>query len=935
MMLLLLLAAAAAAAGSADATTTTHRLTNEYFRLAVVVGDASLGGHTYVSEVFLNQDHFERSLGFGWTANMVFNYSQHMPVTNRGRLSSTGLVTVDETGASAWHAPLGGTGVITPQQQQLVISGIALGTAATETWTIALNGSSLRWDVDRTMGKTTVNATCDRGPTLVINAEYTTTGHVLHTSAQVPSFLDPSLLWDPLSGVGFQCHISGQPVNRSTGGGGGGGGAVSVGPTAAAPGFWSEALSNRTTQTILLSPSLMQLATTATAEISSTGGEEPAPLMMALSYPTDPGTGGGDTTLSLGLSTIRPPGHAPAVALPQAPDTAVRCGTAPECGAGCQPSDGYLTLGGCKPGSTIDMIEFASFGLASGDCVHGFKVGCTSNNSMAVLSERCLGRFECRVRADSAVFGGDPCPGMKKHLSAAVHCSGEPPPPPPIPPSASNHGATLLTASSQINISWRLNLENGRGLAPFVLDTGIAGFDHNMESFASTFNMWAGNIFGNSPASIVCLHEMSWFAQVVSAFDSPVSGPHSLHDALAAELRMFAKFAVQPNGFVYARWNQYQYINMTIHDQMPHFILCNYWHVVNTGDKTFLAEVWPALNHAMAYVLRGGAHGGGMGMNASTAEAIATTPTAGGVPGEDHADNWLDIVNFGGKDAIINSYLVTALSAMAEMARFLGERSETHASEAQKWRKLHARAVVSFNAQMWNETAGLYSDWIDIRGRRRNYFYVWQQFNAIDPRSGLTNASRAQRMLAEIDQYYSEMRARYNKTIDELWCTPTNLDAARGPGWSGLAPYDGYQQGKLQDQQWFGHYENGCCFMSMMGMELAARGQAGDPNGALALAQRAMQRFNESRFWGQHYDWCEGDHCDGPANGFVGADVLANSALILHGGVRAMFGFHCDLAGVHVVGPPAKLLKEGATHRFVHLGRQTTLTVRNGATVVS
>ena len=29
------------------------------------------------------------------------------------------------------------------------------------------------------------------------------------------------------------------------------------------------------------------------------------------------------------------------------------------------------------------------------------------------------------------------------------------------------------------------------------------------------------------------------------------------------------------------------------------------------------------------------------------------------------------------------------------------------------------------------------------------------------------------------------MRTRYNKTLDELWCTPTNLDAARGPDWSG------------------------------------------------------------------------------------------------------------------------------------------------------
>ena len=283
-----------------------------------------------------------------------------------------------------------------------------------------------------------------------------------------------------------------------------------------------------------------------------------------------------------------------------------------------------------------------SAGMPTGDCRHGFKLSCTSNNSLAVLTKLCVGKAECRVRADSGVFGGDPCPGVKKHLSAAVHCSGDPPPPPPLPPGPGDHGATLLPANTKLHISWSLNLEDGKGVAPFVLDTGLSDFDYNIHVFADVFNMWAGNIFGNSPASIVCLHEMSWFAQVVSAFDTPTSGPRSLHDALGTELRMFAKCAVQPNGFVYARWNQGSYINMTIHDQMPHYVLCNYWHVVNTGDREFLAAVWPALSKAMAYVLRGG--GQGMGMNASDTEAMATTPTAGGVPGEDHADNWLDIV---------------------------------------------------------------------------------------------------------------------------------------------------------------------------------------------------------------------------------------------------------------------------------------------------
>jgi hypothetical protein len=57
-------------------------------------------------------------------------------------------------------------------------------------------------------------------------------------------------------------------------------------------------------------------------------------------------------------------------------------------------------------------------------------------------------------------------------------------------------------------------------------------------------------------------------------------------------------------------------------------------------------------------------------------------------------------------------------------------------------------------------------------------------------------------------------------------------------------------------------------------------GQAGDPDGAATLAKRAMTHFNSSRFWGQHYDWCDGDHCDGKAPGFRGADVLSNTGMV-------------------------------------------------------
>eukprot|EP01051_Picozoa_sp_SAG22_P007700 SAG22_NODE_551_length_9178_cov_3.565371_2_plen_939_part_00 len=414
---------------------------------------------------------------------------------------------------------------------------------------------------------------------------------------------------------------------------------------------------------------------------------------------------------------------------------------------------------------------------------------------------------------------------------------------------------------------------------------------------------------------------------VMSVMDAPAEGADSVHAAMNAQLRMFARHAQQDNGFIFPRWDGHQWENGCIHDQMPHFVLAYYYHIRNTGDRTFLAEVWPVLSRAMAYVL----HADGMRMGA---DGVATTPCASGLPHANVADNWMDIVNFGGQDAIINSYLVTALSKMAEMADWMGGQ---YAVEAPTWASMHAKAAKAFNDRFLNESAGLYSDWIDTGGGRRNYFYLWQQFNAIDPASGLTTQTQAAAMIRKIDEYLASMRTRYNKTQDELWCTPTNLDAAHGTNWSGIAPWDGVVQNgvELGSQQYFGHYENGCCFMAMTGLEIAARGQAGDPDGAAVLVERALAWFNRTRFWGQHFDWCGGDHCDQPAAGFNAGDVLGNSIMVVYGAMHSLFGFRTDLSGVHVVGSPAKVLKEGANHRFTHLGKTVLLTVTGGKTVVS
>ena len=113
---------------------------------------------------------------------------------------------------------------------------------------------------------------------------------------------------------------------------------------------------------------------------------------------------------------------------------AVKCGTAQE-GA-------VLTLGGCPAGKLIDEIVFASYGLPKGSCDGGFTVdpSCMNSSQAAYVAKLCVGKSTCQVGADPSTFGGkDPCFGVTKHLSVAIHCAGDPPPPPP-------QGASLLQA---------------------------------------------------------------------------------------------------------------------------------------------------------------------------------------------------------------------------------------------------------------------------------------------------------------------------------------------------------------------------------------------------------------------------------------------------------------------------------------------------------
>ena len=470
-------------------------------------------------------------------------------------------------------------------------------------------------------------------------------------------------------------------------------------------------------------------------------------------------------------------------------------------------------------------------------------------------------------------------------------------------------GPRTVAANETIAFSWVLTPpasppelnSTSAGLLPFAFSHAAAPVvESAARRLAARVNMFGGNIFGNSPASVVCLHEMSFFPLIQGLFASTRG-----HAALQSELAMFAAHGVCADGYVFPRWGYDAYTTMPIHDQLGHFILAFFHHAVNTGDRAFAAASWPAVLSAIFYI--------NTTMNFSTTDLANTPAPATGLPNSQAADNWFDIVNFGGRDAIVNAYICSALNASAQLAAWLDD-----APNAAALADMHRRCITAFNGLFWNESTSLYGDWVDTAGAKRNYGYVWQQAISADPLSGIADVSRAAAMAAAVSARLAEIRVQYNKP--GLWCAPTNL-------W-GVAPEDSFFNGTLQDQAEYGHYENGCCFMALHGMYEQLLAFGGQRDAAYASLLDLLAESEASGLWGQHLDWIQ----EGPTF-FDGSDVLTDTLMGLRAGLLGGMGVRQGLgADLIWADGPAAVGLEGASLTFQHFGRAVTATVVNGTT---
>ena len=96
-------------------------------------------------------------------------------------------------------------------------------------------------------------------------------------------------------------------------------------------------------------------------------------------------------------------------------------GTDPFCGKTGE--NGVLRLRCVDAGANISQIRFASYGAATGACPSwSVNPACNAANSTAIVTAACIGKAECAVPVDNALFG-DPCLNTVKALVVVAHCS--------------------------------------------------------------------------------------------------------------------------------------------------------------------------------------------------------------------------------------------------------------------------------------------------------------------------------------------------------------------------------------------------------------------------------------------------------------------------------------------------------------------------------
>eukprot|EP01051_Picozoa_sp_SAG22_P007383 SAG22_NODE_518_length_9512_cov_5.735897_5_plen_203_part_00 len=162
-----------------------------------------------------------------------------------------------------------------------------------------------------------------------------------------------------------------------------------------------------------------------------------------------------------------------------------------------------------------------------------------------------------------------------------------------------------------IVVSWSMRLRAANDVAPLMLeipsDPELASLSRRLAAqFSNPITGWWA--VTNSPASVTCLHELSWFPMAWSVLGARPEASPTIHDAFAKQLQYYGEVSHQSpytgaSGYIQGRWGMSCPENFTsFGESNPNFVLGAYYHALNTGDTAYITRLWPVLQRAMHYI---------------------------------------------------------------------------------------------------------------------------------------------------------------------------------------------------------------------------------------------------------------------------------------------------------------------------------------------
>ena len=320
---------------------------------------------------------------------------------------------------------------------------------------------------------------------------------------------------------------------------------------------------------------------------------------------------------------------------------------------------------------------------------------------------------------------------------------------------------------------------------------------------------------------------------------------------------------------------------------------------------TWLANVKSGLDAIFIYL-----QSSGLNISSSNPYTVFIAPTTGIADGGRHTSNWYDVINFGHYDAYLAVYGVWGMRCLAEIYNALGD-----STNAQLAQSIYTKAKADFNTLFWNETANSYTDWIDIEGNARHYYYVDIAFTAILANITLTS-NQAQALMNHYNTRLADIYNEYNVSEGNIWSPPCSL-----------YPITNAKEFATNEPLVFPTYESGGSFFHSPGLQYAALGFMNQSSVAYNLFITLINSpFGNIRGWAQQLYW-------GNPGSLVGFYPLNTALLSVWGFFMSSFGIYPTLAnGIQFIGTPAPEL-EGSRWNMSYLGKNVCLTIQNGQTV--